>query len=273
MLRPNRIGPFALWLSCIALAGCTDASAPEEQAGAKASETVPSCAGQDEPSTVGLMTSLPIYWPLGADFASLARGDVDPPWQRAAIEQCATILLLDTLSEIAPLAPGGEEVDPLADLEHLAVIQPRGLSPADNVSLDRWVREGGRLLLVLDPMLTGEYELPLGDPARPVDSALIPPVVKRWGLDMRFKIHEVFADGIYDVPLAGSDLTVSHPGSLHIVNAGAGRCTILARDTVAQCAIGKGRVTLVADAALFEHREAAGAQGESLRRLLDYAFD
>lgn len=219
------------------------------------------------------MTSLPLYWPLGADFALLARGDGEQPWQRAAIERCGTIVTLDTLSKIAPLAPGGEEIDPLGPLDRLAVIQPRGLSPADNAALDRWVRAGGRLLLVLDPMLTGEYDLPLGDPRRPVDSALVPPVVKHWGLGMRFMIHEVFEEGIYDVPLAGRDLTVSHPGSLQIVDAEAGRCTILARDTIARCEVGEGRVTLLADAALFEHREAAGAAGESIAGLLAYAFD
>ena len=88
---------------------------------------------------------------------------------------------LDTLSPIPALAADQPDLDPLAGLRRIAIIQPRGLSASDNVAVDGWVRAGGRLLLVLDPALTGEYDLPLGDPRRPVDTALIPPVANAWG--------------------------------------------------------------------------------------------
>ena len=113
------------------------------------------------------MTSLPLYWPADAALADIAAGTAPPPWQRRAIEADYRLVPLDTLSPIPALSPDAPDTDPLAGLGLLAVIQPRGLSPADNVALDDWVRRGGRLLMALDPALTGDYEAPLGDPRRP----------------------------------------------------------------------------------------------------------
>ncbi len=209
-----------------------------------------------EAPPLGLMTSLPLYWPEGASLADIAAGTAVPPWQRRAIETAYRIVPLDTLSPIAGLSPDAPETDPLAGLARLAVIQPRGLSPADNVALDEWVKGGGRLLLVLDPALTGEYAAPLGDPRRPVDAALIPPVVERWGLAI-------------GLPPADAD---SDAGTIDLLPEGAKACT-LSGDAIARCRIGKGEVTLIADAALFEHPELAGEGGVAIARLLAAAFD
>lgn len=89
------------------------------------------------------MTSLPLYWRLGADVADIASGNALVPWQRQAMERRFDLVPLDTLSPIPALTPDEPETDPLAELDYLAIIQPRGLSPADNVALDEWVRAGG----------------------------------------------------------------------------------------------------------------------------------
>jgi len=219
---------------------------------------------------LGLMTSLPLYWPLGADIASLAAPDAAIPWQRAAMEQGFTLEPLDTLSPIAALSPGAPETDPLAGLDRLAIIQPRGLSPADNVALDSWVRAGGRLLLVLDPALTGEYDLPLGDPRRPVDTALIPPVVARWGLAVSF--DEVQAGSVTSVVLGDATLPLALAGQVAVTDPAAARCTLLAGGAAARCEVGEGQVTLIADAALFEHPELAGEGGAALRAVVAEAL-
>lgn len=273
MFLRNRGVRGAICFAGLTLAACGEAPAQVETSTVPNGRAEAPCSAVSEPPAMGLVTSLPLYWPLGADISTLASGSVAMPWQREAIEQCVRIVPLDTLSSIAPLAPDGEEIDPLADLDRLAVIQPRGLSPADNVALDRWVRAGGHLLLVLDPMLTGEYDLPLGDPSRPIDSALIAPVVRHWGLAMSVDDHETFEDGIFDVPLAKGNLTVAHPGNLRIVDPEAASCELLGQGVVARCKVGMGRVTLLADAATFEHQEAAGRGGRSLMRVLAYAFD
>lgn len=220
---------------------------------------------------LGLMTSLPLYWPLGAGVEEIASGRAPPPWQRAALEQAYVLEPLDTLSPIPGLGADDPATDPLAGLTRLAVIQPRGLSPADNVALDAWVRAGGHVLLVLDPFLTGDYDLPLGDPRRPADTALIPPVVARWGMEVSYTVHETEEAyyGTRDLP-GGIVLPFAHPGLVRILPEGAKQCALAdGNDIMATCRIGKGKVTLLADAAIFEHAEQAGEGAATLRALVE----
>ena len=132
------------------------------------------------------------------------------------------------------------------------------------------VRAGGRLLLVLDPALTGEYDLPLGDPRRPVDTALIPPVVARWGLAVSFDEDQAVA--VTTARLGETALPLALSGAVAITDSKAADCTLLANDAAARCRVGEGQVTLIADAALFEHPELAGEGGAALRGLLAAAL-
>jgi hypothetical protein len=254
-LRLSRLA--ALLLAAALLGGCGQAPAQS--------------SAQARPR-LGLMTSLPLYWPQAASLGEIASGRAAPPWQRRMIETRFELVPLDTLSPIPAPSPDQPESDPLAGLERLAVIQPRGLSPADNVALDDWVRRGGRLLLVLDPMLTGTYAAPLGDPRRPVDSVMVPPVVRRWGLSISYPAH---ADGDA-VPAAatmpgGVRLPLADAGVIARLPGAGENCTVHAA-TLATCRIGKGQVMLLADAGLFEHPELAGADGAALLALLAAAF-
>ncbi|TRD10716.1 hypothetical protein FGU71_01765 [Erythrobacter insulae] len=212
------------------------------------------------------MTSLPIYWPGNLDFSTLGSDNAELPWQRVLIERCHTIEPLDTLSQ------DDAGTDPLVAIDRLAVIQPRGLSPADNVALDDWVRSGGKLLLMLDPVLSGEYALPLGDPARPVDTALIPPVVERWGMEISVVAHDEWDDGITSAQWGPRTVTIIHGGRISKANGDGAPCELYADNVIAHCQIGKGTVTLVADAAVVEHQEAGGGEDPTLTYLLDFAF-
>lgn len=255
MPRPrNR---WALAAVLLALAGC----GPEPAA------KVTTPAGAQ--TSLGLMTSLPLYWGEGAGIADLAAGRAAHPWQRTALEQRYMLAPLDTLSPIPALSPEAPEVDPLAGIERLAVIQPRGLSPADNVALDAWVRAGGRLLLVLDPALTGDYDIALGDPRRPVDSAPVPPVVARWGLSISFDAGQDVA--VTTAAIDGVPLPLALPGRVAITDPA--NCSLVAGGAAAACRVGKGRVTLIADAALFEHPELAGEGGAGLLAVLASALE
>ena len=223
------------------------------------------CASPEEvPPAVGLMSSLPLYWPIDADFAALANGTAEAPWQRLAIERCQTLVPLDTLS------PDAAGTDPLAGRARLAVIQPRGLSPADNVALDDWVRGGGRLLLVLDPMLTGDYDLALGDPRRPADMALIPPVVARWGLEVVFDEAQ---PPEREVRLGDVAVPLSLAGEVGEIAGSAAACEMLAEQVLARCRVGAGRVTLVTDAAMFEGAVSSPAKSAAIQALMDFAFE
>lgn len=218
----------------------------------------------EERTQLGLMTSLPLYWPLGADMAALIDGDSEPPWQRGLLEARYDLQLLDTLS-----APEGAD-DPLGELSQLAVIQPRGLSPQDNVALDDWVRDGGKLLIALDPALTGEYDLALGDPRLPTMAALIPPVIERWGLAVSYDDRQELA--VREAEIGEAVLPTVLAGVLALTGEAGSGCEIVAEGAAAKCSVGEGTVTVLADAALFEHRELAGEQGESLASLFEYAF-
>ncbi|EAQ29293.1 hypothetical protein NAP1_00935 [Erythrobacter sp. NAP1] len=219
---------------------------------------------------VGLMTSLPIYWPLEAEFADLASGNVEVPWQREVIEVRFEIVPLDTLSPIPALDPDAPPIDPLEGLKNLAVIQPKGLSPADNVALDEWVKQGGKLLLVLDPLLTGHYHVPLGDPRRPADVALIPPVVARWGLSVEFDEEQApLRSETFD---EGSRLELAMAGAIRVYDAAAD-CEVTAGAAMVRCKVGEGRVTLLADAAAFEGERTQDGQSASIHGLARYAWE
>ena len=222
--------------------------------------------------TVGLVTSLPIYWPDGAELTDLTQGDHRTPWTREALEMDYALRPLDALSVSAddeePL-PGLEMpqdmVRDISELDRLAIIQPRGISAEDNVALDEWVKGGGRLLMVLDPMLTGHYETPVFDPRHPVGSALIPPVVERWGLEMQFDDTQPMELRVLEARYGVLPAVMA--GELKLLSGGARQCELDADGVIAHCKIGKGRVTLIADAALFEAHD-PGDEGEFLLRSL-----
>ena len=216
------------------------------------------------------MTSLPLYWPAGAELDAIAGGTAPVPWQRSALEQDHALEPLDTLAPIPALVAGEPDTDPLSGLARLAIIQPRGLAPADNVALDQWVMAGGQLLLVLDPQLTGAYDVPLGDPRRPADVALIPPVVARWGLAIRF--DEAQPAGVQMVPLGEGQIPLVLAGAVTISPDAAPRCTLIAAGAGARCRVGKGQVTLLADATVFEAPQPTDAARASLAAVLAFAF-
>ncbi|MEP2737060.1 MAG: hypothetical protein ABJP34_12280 [Erythrobacter sp.] len=223
-----------------------------------------------EKQSLGLMTSLPIYWNEGDVFADFGSGEqAELPWVRQTIAQRYQIRPLDLLA--------GDDLgnDPLEGLQRLAIIQPRGISPAGNVALDDWVRGGGRLLYVIDPMLSGEYEAALGDPRHPTVTALVPPVIARWGLSLSFDEDQSEEPRLVQWGGLGDELIlpVVMAGELSTTDTADPPCTIAAEALVARCEIGKGSVTLVADAALFEPREGNAEAEHAVLAMLSKALD
>jgi hypothetical protein len=207
-----------------------------------------------------LFTSLPIYWAEGADVvARLRSGEVH--WARRELATGNALVPLDTL-----------ELDAAGGSGRLLMIQPRPLAPVENVALDRWVRGGGRVLLFADPALTADSLFPLGDPRRPQDTVLLSPILTRWGLDLSF--DEAQPSGERGVGLGrGATLPVNLAGRFRAK--GSGSCRTGPQGLVARCAVGRGRVTAVADAALFEPPADASdlaKRRRALRTLLAEAF-
>ena len=234
---------------------------------------------------LGLMTSLPLYWPLGGEMDALVSGTTERPWVRQRLEQRYEIVPLDSfVSEAASAEPGvdtGDEVSPLSSIDRLLVVQPRAVGSADNVALDQWVRDGGKLLYALDPMLAGEYEVPWGDPAHPIVHALVPPVFARWGLEVQFIEAQPFAlreleygPGQLPVLMTGEFLlAASSQDASNEDIAARGECELLAQGAIARCEVGKGRVTAIADAALFELPNADERAQEQFDTLIEWAFE
>ena len=208
-----------------------------------------------------LFTSLPIYWAEAPDIATALKRDEQPHWARRAIEAQRALRPIDTLDA----ATLGERRD-------LLMIQPRPLSPDENVALDAWVAGGGRLLLFADPALTAESTFALGDRRRPQDIVLLSPILARWGLQLEFDPEQ--AAGEHAVALGeGASVPVNLPGRFVVVPGGRpdSACRLGAQALIAECRVGRGKLVAIADAALFEGLDEA-ARRTALDALLARTF-
>ena len=205
---------------------------------------------------IGLFTTLPILWADHPELAASLDPEAEAHWARAVISERGAIEPLDLLY-------GAQ----LAKLRRLILAQPRVLTPQENVALDDWVRGGGQLLLLADPALTEESTFPLGDPRRPQAAALLSPILTRWGLELLFDDSQ--AQGRGEREVMGVPVPVNLPGQL--ATRGQDNCRLWGEGLAATCAIGAGRVVVIADAALLD-REEASAGRKALSWLLDAAF-
>ena len=242
--RPNKIGKIASVAGlALLLAAC----------GSRAAE-------EPEPKPrLGLMSSLPILWQNNDAFAALAeKADAPQHWAVTAIEQDYQLRPLDALTP-----------ESLSGIDRLLLAQPRILAPIENVALDEWVREGGEVLVMADPRLVGDYDFALGDPRRPLESAMLSPILARWGLELTVD-PEV---GLATVSLGNAEMAVAAPGAFRLTAADGSRCTLSHQGLIAQCTIGKGRAVLLADATLVEDPVGGDGSAEALSQLLGMTWE
>ena len=126
------------------------------------------------------------------------------------------------------------------------------------VDLDRWVRGGGRLLLLADPMLEWHSERPLGDPLRPPPAFADTGLLGHWGL--RLDAPDDRGPGAR--MLGGQTILTVSPGSL------VGKCAISSDRLVARCRLGRGQATIVADADFLDVDNLDGPTANNLDALL-----
>ena len=139
----------------------------------------------------------------------------------------------------------------------LLMAHPPAQTAEDLVSLDEWVRGGGRVLLLADPMLEWPSERPLGDPLRPPPMFADTGLLAHWGL----RLDTPDERGPKMRRLGGHEVMTASPGSLH------GSCEIGADRLVAHCRIGKGAATIVADADLLDMQHLDGPTQSNLAAL------
>ena len=237
-MRVSKLAPLAL---ALVASGCQ--AAPENSAR----------------TTMGLMSTLPLYWGEAGDVGEVLGGEAKPAWVRQALEERFVLEPLDVLT-----------AEKLAGLATLVLAQPRALSADENVALDGWVRGGGRLLLFADPLLTGHSRFAIGDKRRPQDVVLLSPILAHWGLELSF--DEAQPPGERVVEFAGVPVPVVMAGQFRA--APGAQCVVSAGSVLAQCRIGRGRVTALADAAVLDEPEDAAlpSRRRALAALLEPAF-
>jgi hypothetical protein len=146
----------------------------------------------------------------------------------------------------------------LAKGKLLLMAQPPTQTAENLVTLDRWVRGGGHLLLLADPMLEWPSKRPLGDPLRPPAMFMDTGLLAHWGL----RLDAPDQRGAAVRRLGGYEVTTQSPGILN------GTCAISSDRLVAHCRVGRGNATIVADADLLNVQELGADSGHNLDGLL-----
>ena len=182
----------------------------------------------DERPALALLTSLPLVF--GEGFGLESGGS-------------PALTRLEQRYRVQPI--GVADLASLEGQQLLLMAHPRA-QPADVlVELDGWVRAGGHVLLLADPRLDWLSERPMGDRLRPPPAFADTGLLRHWGLTL-------------EGPATGDSLSV---GRL----IGSGTCKI-DDDTLARCAIDRGRVTVIADA---DFLNVDDASAEGLDSLID----
>jgi hypothetical protein len=180
----------------------------------------PPVAAANRP-TLLLLTSLPLLF--GEDFSISSGGS-------------PVLKLLQPRYRLVPICV--TDRTELAKGRLLLMAQPQAQTPENLVALDAWVRGGGRLLLLADPMLEWPSKLPLGDPTRPPPMFVDTGLLGHWGL----RLDAPDQRGAAKRALGGFDVITVSPGALH------GSCQVSSDHLVSHCRIGRGEVTVIADA-------------------------
>ena len=189
---------------------------------------------------LALLTSLPLLF--GEDFGLQNGGST-------------ALQALEARYRVMPI--GSANSGELSQSRLLLMAQPLA-QPAENlVELDRWVRAGGRLLLLADPMLVWPSKRPLGDKLRPPLAFSDTGLLFHWGL----RLDAPEQSGPVQRKLGGLTIVAASPGTLV-----SSQCRVEG-GFVARCAIGKGRVTIVADADFLNVDGPGGIDGPTGRNL------
>lgn len=139
----------------------------------------------------------------------------------------------------------------------LLMAQPPAQTGENLVALDTWVRDGGRLLLLADPILEWPSPRPLGDPLRPSPVFSDTGLLNHWGL----RLEPPMERGPQMRRLGRLEVMTASSGTL------SGSCEVGADRLVAHCRIGTGSATIVADADFLNLGDLDGPTDNNLKGL------
>ena len=225
-----------------AFAALTAAAALVALAGCKAES--PAAPPRDAPARPALMllTTLPLMF--GESFGLEGHGS-------------PALAALEARYAVRPVAVA--DAKSLARGKLLLMAHPQAQPAEALVELDRWVRRGGRLLLLADPALDWDSALPLGDQHRPPPAFADTGLLGHWGL----RLDAPDERGPMMRRLGGHDVLTASSGTL----AGTS-CAIAPDRLVARCRLGRGAVTVVADADFLNVADLDGPTQHNLDALL-----
>ncbi len=207
------------------------------------------CAAGKPPTPRGdlmLMTSLPLRSGEASINEQLSGGGAPTP-AYIDLQRDYDVRTLDDLDGLNPT--GGRRVP--AGI--LLLAQPRALNPTELVALDAWLRAGGKALILADPALHWKSRYPIGDARRPLFTSLLSPLLSHWGIELVMPMDRAGVAPPLDV--RGERIDTESPGAfaaLDDVVEPAAQCTIGGSRLVADCAVGKGRALVLADADLLQ---------------------
>jgi hypothetical protein len=148
--------------------------------------------------------------------------------------------------------------DELAKGRLLLMAQPLAQTAENLVALDDWVRRGGRVMILADPLLEWPSKRPLGDPLRPPPMFADTGLLGHWGL----RLDTPDVPGAAVRRLAGYRVVTVSPGALY------GACSISPDRLVADCHVGKGEAIVVADADFIGTDKLGGGASHNLDGLI-----
>lgn len=175
-----------------------------------------------------------------------------PPGQGIAPQQDPALTMLRAMAARPVVMTDALASGMLTPRDRLLLAHPRALSPATLVEIDRFVRAGGRAVVLADGLSGWPPPFGFGDPRNPPVTSLLTPLLDHWGF--------LLAAPVPGHPETGQ-LAVKHQGyrlTLH----SAGRFDAVPRDcqraaraddslpVIATCRIGRGDVVLIGDADL-----------------------
>lgn len=246
---------LALLLASLATAACTP-MAPQQPEDRRKTEALFPIIPDMPRQRIALMSSLPLVYGAGVDMAGVIAGKADPHPLHSALAAAHDLVIPDAL-----------DARSLEAVRLAILVQPRALGPQEFVALDTFVRDGGRLLLFVDPKLEWPHGSGLVDPQGPLRTSLMSPLLKHWGI-------ELMNPGVESRRGGKSGALLVHPGQFGVLpgNSGDARCRVDPEALVARCRVGDGRAILVADADLLDP-EILGKSDESGRATRQFVHD
>lgn len=148
----------------------------------------------------------------------------------------AALRALEERYRVEPIAVAGRAA--LGNRRLLLMAHPLAQPAEALVELDAWVRRGGRVVLLADPLLEWPSDLPLGDKRRAPPSFADTGLLGHWGV----RLDAPDERGPREGRIGGTTVVTVSPGVL------AGSCAIERGGLVARCRIGAGQATIIADA-------------------------